>query len=359
MQYAELHTLREILPGISSRADRLDQSGDWPQEDLRILATIGAMRWSVPLEFGGEDLSPIELHFRYETIASASLTTALILTQRDSAISLLAAAENSPLRSELLPRLANNEIFTTVGIAQLTTSRQRGAPALRATPIEGGYRLDGEIPWASGAAHADFIVAGAVLEDRRQILFALPMNLSGVSAQPPLPLVALRGSHTTSVVCENAKLDERQILNGPVEQALSIRRKSLSIGQAFLATGLASAALNLIAEIDSDAARNTHAQLQDQLIQVRGGILDFCNPALQPNPAAGAALRGQSIDLALRATHAAVSLHKGTALLADHPAQRLAREAMFLLVWSCPSAVVDCTLDLLASAPSPSGRGLG
>ena len=28
-------------------------------------------------------------------------------------------------------------------------------------------------------------------------------------------------------------------------------------------------------------------------------------------------------------------------------AQRLAREAMFLLVWSCPNAVIDCTVDLL------------
>src|ERR1700733_1865518 len=183
MQYAELPSLRQIIPGIASRADRLDQSGDWPDEDLHVLASIGAMRWAVPLEFGGEELSPIELHFRYETIASASLTTALILTQRDSAVSLLAAAESSRLRSELLPRLANNEMFTTVGIAQLTTSRQRGAPALRAIPIEGGYRLDGEIPWATGAAHASFIVAGAVLEDRRQILFALPMNLPGVRVQ--------------------------------------------------------------------------------------------------------------------------------------------------------------------------------
>ncbi|HMB95732.1 MAG TPA: acyl-CoA dehydrogenase family protein, partial [Tepidisphaeraceae bacterium] len=217
MQYAELPNLREIIPGIVSRADRLDQTGDWPEEDLRVLTSVGAMRWAVPLEYCGEDLSPIELHFRYETIAAASLTTALILTQRDSAVSLLAAAESSPLRDELLSQLAKNEIFTTVGIAQLTTSRQRGGPALRASRIENGYHLNGEIPWATGAGHAQFIVAGATLEDRRQILFTLPMDAAGVGVQPPLPLVALRGSHTTSVLCENVKLDERNILFGPVE----------------------------------------------------------------------------------------------------------------------------------------------
>jgi alkylation response protein AidB-like acyl-CoA dehydrogenase len=359
MQYADLPNLREIIPGIRSRADRLDQSGEWPEEDLRQLTTIGAMRWAVPLTYSGEELSPIELHFRYETIASASLTTALILTQRDSAISLIAAAESSPLRDELLPKLANNELFTTVGVAQLTTSRQRGAPALRAIQTDDGYKLNGEIPWASGAGHAQFIVAGATLEDRRQILFSLPTDLAGVRVQPPLPLIALRGSHTTSVICENVNLDAQQILIGPAEQIMSLRRKSLPIGQAFLATGLSCAALNLIGEIDSDAARVAHGKLDAQLTSVRDGILDFCGPTSQMDPARGAELRGQSIDLALRATHAAISLHKGAALIAGHPAQRLAREAMFLLVWSCPSTVVDCTLDLLASAPSPSGRGPG
>ena len=63
-------------------------------------------------------------------------------------------------------------------------------------------------------------------------------------------------------------------------------------------------------------------------------------------------VRGRCNDLSLRITHAAVALYKGTVLLADHPAQRLAREAMFLLVWSCPNPVIDCTVDLLSA-----GRG--
>jgi alkylation response protein AidB-like acyl-CoA dehydrogenase len=73
--------------------------------------------------------------------------------------------------------------------------------------------------------------------------------------------------------------------------------------------------------------------------------LDASRPGATANTAE---LRGRINDLAVRATHAAVALYKGTALLLDHPAQRLAREAMFLLVWSCPNPVIDCTVDLLA-----------
>jgi hypothetical protein len=34
--------------------------------------------------------------------------------------------------------------------------------------------------------------------------------------------------------------------------------------------------------------------------------------------------------------------------MTTHPAQRLAREALFLLVWSCPDPVIDCTVELLS-----------
>jgi alkylation response protein AidB-like acyl-CoA dehydrogenase len=354
MQYAELRNLREVLPGIRSRADRLDASGEWPEEDLRVLATLGAMRWAVPLVFGGEELSPIEMHFRYEAIASASLTTALILTQRDSAIGIISAAAQSSFRDELLAKLANNELFTTVGIAQLTTSRQRGRPAIAATAMEDGkFRVDGEVPWVTGAGHAQFIVCGAPLEDGRQILFALPTVLPGVRVFPPLPLVALRGSHTTSVQCKNVILEPRHILHGPAERVLEIRRNSLPIGQTFLAMGLTVEALNLMESIESDTAREARTQLESQLGELRGKVLDFCNPVSNPDPARGPELRGACIDLALRATHVAISLYKGASLLAGHPAQRLAREAMFLLVWSCPAPVVDCTVERMSE-----GRGM-
>jgi alkylation response protein AidB-like acyl-CoA dehydrogenase len=243
--------------------------------------------------------------------------------------------------------LAHNELFTTIGIAQLTTSRQRGAPALLAREVAGGYEINGEIPWATGAPHCDFICAGAMLDDRRQTLFALPTDSPGVRVQPAMPLMALRASHTASVVCESVQLPDSQVLVHPSPQAMASRRKTVPIGQAFLALGLCKAALDLMRDIDSDAASTVFDELEAQRSRLRAEVHDHCKSAVADAPARGTSLRGQVIDLALRATHAAVALYKGTGLLAGHPAQRLAREAMFLLVWSCPSPVQECTLELL------------
>jgi len=349
MRYADLPNLRDVLPGITSRAGEVDRTGDWPATDLSVLAQIGAMRWAGPLGLGGEELSPIEMHFRYEAIASASLAVALILTQRDSAIGFIDAAENVSLREELLPQLAGNENFATVGIAQLTTSRQGGLPALRATREGEKWRVDGVIPWSTGALQSKYIVAGAVTEESQQILFALPTHLPGVAIDPPMPLVALRSTHTTSVRCQGVMLDARWLLKPPSEHALAGRKKSLPMGQAFLAMGHICGAIHCINDHNSDRARRASERLEEQFSTLRQDVLDACAPGNEQRAAEqSAAIRSRCAEMSARATSAAVALYKGSALLPEHPAQRLARETLFLLVWSCPDPVIDCTVDLLS-----------
>jgi alkylation response protein AidB-like acyl-CoA dehydrogenase len=337
---------QELLDTLRESAQRLDISGAWPSEDLTLLAAAGAMRWAVPAEFGGDGVDPLPLHEAYLTIAAHSLSTALILTQRDSGVGMLAAAENAALRDELLPALARDEFFTTVGIAQLTTSRQGGAPALRATPRSAGFQIDGVIPWSTGAAKAKFVIAGAVVEAGRQILFALPVDSPGVTVAPPMPLVALRSSWTSEIRCDGVQLDRRWLLRGPEANVLAAR-KSLPLGQAFLALGHARGGKELLARHDSARSRESRDRFQQRWDELHEAVVVACESVPPPAPQRLAELRADCTNLALRVAHAAVAIYKGAALLEQHPAQRLAREAMFLLVWSCPDAVIECTVQAL------------
>src|SRR5688500_13723513 len=108
--------LESLLPTLRQRATQFDRTGEWPVADLRDLAELGAMRWSVPREFGGDGWSPVELHLAYEQLASGSLADALILSQRDSAVDMIDAAEDAAHRAEWLRRLAAGQIFSTIGI---------------------------------------------------------------------------------------------------------------------------------------------------------------------------------------------------------------------------------------------------
>jgi alkylation response protein AidB-like acyl-CoA dehydrogenase len=307
---------------------------DWPEQLLAEHAD--AMRWAMPREFGGEDLDPLELHLRYEQIARKSLGLALILTQRDSAVGILAAADHREILTQV-----QFGAFVTVGIAQLTTSRQGATPAVAWKD----HHLDGVIPWATGAAKARYIVAGASSAEG-QVLVALPAQSDGVIIDPPLPLVALAETWTSSIRCDHVRIDPDLVLLGPAKNVLSLRRKSVPIPQAFLALGHCRGALDLIGQHDSDRGRALSDRFAAQIESLHARVIAACET--DADAAAVPILRGQCNDLALRITHAAVALYKGTALLLSHPAQRLAREAMFLLVWSCPDPVIDCTVDLLS-----------
>ncbi len=340
----------DLSERLRATAEAVDQAGNWPQAELDALAAAGAMKWAVPREFGGEDCSALELYLRYEAIAGDTLTLALILSQRDSAVAMIDSADQWVVRGGMLKRLANNELFITVGIAQLTTSRQGGPPVLRAAHAGGGYRIDGYIPWATGAAQAEIIITGAVLDDGGQILFALPTGSEGVTVDPPMPLVSLRASWTTRIACDGVTISGSQLLRSPVPSALAGRKKSIALGQAFLGTGLCRGALDLIEAHNSAAARQASERFGEQLQKLRQRVLELSAEGREEGAAAAAGeIRAACNDLALRITHAAVTLYKGTALLTTHPAQRLAREALFLLVWSCPNPVIDCTVELLSS----------
>src|SRR6185437_16754921 len=99
-----MHTDAELIPAavlktIAARAESIDQSGQWPQQDLNDLRRINVTRWAVPADHGGLGRSALEQHLGYEQLARASLAIALILSQRDAAIGLIEGSQ-SDMRSE-------------------------------------------------------------------------------------------------------------------------------------------------------------------------------------------------------------------------------------------------------------------
>ncbi|HEX8340099.1 MAG TPA: acyl-CoA dehydrogenase family protein [Tepidisphaeraceae bacterium] len=341
--------LLAVLTDIAARSTAYDLAATWPAEDLAALAAIGAMRWVVGKRFGGDDLDPLALHLTYECIASASLATALVLSQRDAAVGFVENSPNTVLRNGLMPKLVRNELWTTIGISHLTTSQQSGTLGAR-VGAGGSLTLDGTIPWSTGAAAADFIVAGAVVDDGRQVVVALPTDREGVTVEPPMKLAMLAAAPTHAVTCRGVRIDADEILSGPAEKALSLRTKGLPIGQTFAALGLTRAALGLIGHIDSPSATSTLATMQQQLTELSTTVHAYNAKPDSHDLLTGPLLRSECNALAVRTTHAAVALYKGSGLRIDHPAQRLAREVMFLLVWSTPLSVMDRTLEMLSDS---------
>jgi alkylation response protein AidB-like acyl-CoA dehydrogenase len=344
----------DLLRKLTALAGSLDARQTWPAEQFRMLGEAGVLGWVIPREYGGSSISERELLSGYIQLASACLTTTFVLTQRNGACGRVAASSNEWLKAELLPRLARGELFATVGISHLTTSRQHlRLPAVQVAEEISGYRFQGEVPWVTGADHADYLVTGGTLADGRQILAAIPSKQRGVVVEPPARLLALSASHTSAVRLEDVLVERRYAVDGPVEKVMRQGSASTgSLGTSALAVGLSRAALDHLA---------AEAATRPDLVPVRQPLGDECaaleetllRSAEAGSPAGNPVLSSEAIrtranSLALRSTQALLAASKGAGFVSGHFAERAVREAMFFLVWSCPAPVVAAALRELA-----------
>jgi alkylation response protein AidB-like acyl-CoA dehydrogenase len=348
-----------LLKQLADQSSGLDEQASiptavWPSAQFRELADAGVLGWVIPCEFGGTAISATELLAGYIRLAEACLTSTFILTQRNGACQRIAASANEGLRTELLPPLARGELFATVGISHLTTSRQHWqVPTVRAEPISGGFRLDGEVPWVTGAARAQVLVSGGTLPDGRQILAAIPTDAAGVTVGLSTPLMGLSASQTAAVRLDRVEIREDRVLFGPVEKVMQRGGGggTGSFGTSALAAGLSRRA---IAGIEREAEHRADlTEIAQQLRQEVNGLLVDLERAAAAQSAMDSicspeTLRQRANSLVLRATQAWLAASKGAGYVAGHPAGRSVREALFFLVWSCPQPVVNAALRELA-----------
>jgi alkylation response protein AidB-like acyl-CoA dehydrogenase len=251
-----------------------------------------------------------------------------------------------------LPRLATGEAFTTVGISQVTTSHQEGRPAMSAEPgADGGFRLRGFMPWASGADRSDVIVTAGVLADGRQILALVPRGAAGVRVEPPLALMALQCARTSRVVCEDVRLPREVVLRGPMEKVLAIRSTVKPMVVSSSGLGLAG---SLMDAIDTERGQ-TPGELRALVEALRAKYEDVRRRLYEAAERLGdagaeapsSALRIEVNELVIRLALAALTVAKGAGYVAGHRVGRLLREAMFFLVWSAPDNIRAGTLERL------------
>jgi alkylation response protein AidB-like acyl-CoA dehydrogenase len=279
------------------------------------------------------------------------MTTCFILSQREAAARRIIDSGNERLCRELLPALAHGETFSTVGLSQLTTSRQHGKPALVVREVGDTFVFDGSMPWVTGAPQADYFITGAVLENGKQVLVVLHRALPGVQVGPPLELAALEGSLTAEVFCENVVVERRWLLAGPAERVMNVGRGGTGgLETSCLALGLTGAATSHL--LRESANRPELRPLAERTEETRRALVCEMHALLVggTTPEAAASLRGRANALVLQATQAALTASKGTGYLLDHPAQRWARQALFFLVWSCPRPATEATLAFLTPA---------
>jgi alkylation response protein AidB-like acyl-CoA dehydrogenase len=348
--------MSELVAALAEADGPADAAGSWPDGLWKLLQDGRVPRWSLPGEFGGEVCSRPLLIQRYAQLASGSLTAAFILSQHDAAVRRLSWTSDRVAARNWLAKIGGGIAFATVGISQLTTSRRLGSHALMASEeADGKFRLQGAMPWVTAAERADVFVTGAVLDDGRQILLALPSSRPGLEVRPSFELAALQASCTAEVLVNGVKVTEEDLLAGPSQQlsgqpgavgTAGLETSALALGQARSAlaalVGLAGDRMELADP--ADVLCETWQQVWNALVVCARGDQGSVDPSQ---------VRAQANALVLRAAQSYLTARRGTGFLRSEPAQRWARQALFFLVWSCPTPIAQAAIrDLAGLCPA-------
>jgi len=287
--------VQQIVDLLAKRACRADTEGVCP-------ATLGELAKNV-----APFLEPARLSEQLnllEALAGACGLTTFVFLQHVAAV-------------RYVPDLRG------LGGIALAHVRYPGPPCVRAAH----HRLNGEAPWFTGWGLLEQAVVAAHAEDGPWLYLVKTRELE---ASEPLGLCAMGASATVSLKFQDVPGQPIRPFDDPPEPWIDLRDAALPLG----------AATEALKGLPTGALHEQRDDLRQRLYAQRG------NPR---------ELRMEAVDLGLRATQANLIVAGGRGNRLDHPAQRLAREALFYAVMAGQKEALVEALSSRAGGARPCG----
>jgi alkylation response protein AidB-like acyl-CoA dehydrogenase len=329
------HHLADDL--LFARALATDAAELVPLELLDEMAAAGMYGLFGPTEAGGLEASPPTADRVIEILAGGCLTTTFVCMQHLGVVATVAAAGEA-LREEWLTRLCSGEVRSGVAFAGL---RRPGPPVMTVRESPGGYVLDGNAPWVTGWGRIDLVHVAARNHAGDVFWFLLDTGQREGLRVEPLRLAAVNASGTVTMYLDGLFVPAERLSRCEAVDDWRARDAAGLRRNGSLALGVAGRAATLLGE--ESALRR---QLDERIDQVRGR-LDTAVPG-----DAIATARAAASQVALDAATSLVVAGGGRSLLLDQHAQRLAREALFLLVFGQTPAIREVQLGAAQVRPS-------
>jgi len=150
--------LREQLKDMPSRRRAQSWSGFGKEFSL----ALGARGWigmTWPKKYGGHERSYAERYVVLEELlASGAPVSSHWVADRQSGPLLLRFGSEEQ-RQRFLPRIAKGELCFCIGMSEPNSGSDLASVRTRARQVDGGWRVNGQKIWTSGAHHADFMIA--------------------------------------------------------------------------------------------------------------------------------------------------------------------------------------------------------
>jgi alkylation response protein AidB-like acyl-CoA dehydrogenase len=142
---------------IAPLAAHVDESGEYPNEQLKVLGQQGLMGLHIPEEYGGSDAGSLAFCLAAEEVAAACASTSTIFLVQNLGGYPIILGGNAEQKRRFLPRLATGEMTAAFSLSESGSGSD--AAAMQCTAVRHGdrYIINGSKMWVTNGSHAGVI----------------------------------------------------------------------------------------------------------------------------------------------------------------------------------------------------------
>lgn len=348
-QEGVLRAIEVVRSRIAPLAERIEESAEFPDKEIRELGRHGLLAVPIPAQYGGAGLDMVTCLRILEELAkvsgaiAATLGAHTILTMRP-----ILRFGSQEQKDRYLGRLARGEALGAFALTEAHGGSDIGGIETTAVRSGDGYIMNGSKALIANANHADvFVVAAKTAPDRGALGISVFLLEKGVAGLRPSGrrerTLGMRGTDIGGLIIEDVTVPATSLL-GRENFGMKVLHETLvedRMATAAIALGIAASALAHSASYSNDRKHggkpiSSFQGIKNQLADMEVGVCAarlLVREAATVRDAGGDATRIASVaklfasEAAMRAAKDAIQIFGGWGTMRDYPVERLLRDA--------------------------------
>ena len=348
-EFDVIKAVRELATGpLAELADDIDRRGVYPKSILQRLGELGALKAHM-----AEPGKPADYGLAIRAMTEVSRVcgaTGFMVWCHDVCGVYMEQSGNPALMGHVLDQHANGRTLGATGMSNpMKTFAGIETFLLHAKKVDGGYAVNGTLPWVSnlGPDHYFGAVADVAAENtavdaaKTEIMFLIHCDAPGVELRNCPSFSAMEGTNTWAVRLTDYFVGSEQMIADPVRPFIGRIRAAFILLQTGMGLGVAQGAIDSMWTVErqlghvneflDDRPDDLQAELDELTARIMllaktpfGADKQFVIDVLD--------VRAHASELALRAAQSAL-LHQGArGYLMSSSVQRRVRESHFVAI---------------------------
>lgn len=357
-----LRAVRTLADGpLAELADDIDRRGVYPKSILQRLGELGALKAHIA-EPGRPADYALAIQAMTEVSRVCGATGFMVWCHAVCGV-YLEQSGNPALTGALLAQHGNGQTLGATGMSNpMKTFAGIETFLLHARPVEGGFRVNGTLPWVSNLGPGHYFGAVADIESaesaesagsanassaqpqpqqQQEIMFLVRCNAPGVALRDCPSFSAMEGTNTWAVRLTDYFVGANDLIADPVRPFIGRIRAAFILLQTGMGLGLAQGAIDSMWKVErqlghvNEFLEDRPDALQEELDALTARIMGLAQTPFGTGREFLVDVldaRAHASELALRAAQSAL-LHQGArGYLMTSDVQRRVRESHFVAI---------------------------